>query len=455
MKRILRLLAARSGGWDTGDAQPGADTRSTSDYLGGQMDLTARGSLDDDPLALVPAASPRLWRAGTLDTYDGRTWTATDDPAGPPELTAERAGVLALRYPAAPVGAGGGAATEREDVVRPLRRGVTQVLAPGRLVTVGASTFSAGGSAVVSAGDRVTVVGTAPKSYFVRSQPLPASADPVTAPALGAVPKPPAAGDDLADERYLALPTELPDRVRELAQRLAGSASSRLLVVRAIERELAARVRYDLDSPVPSPGVDAVDDVLFVSHEGFCEQFASAEVVMLRAVGIPARMAVGFSASAPSDSGERPLRRSDAHAWVEVWFPSVGWVNSDPTPPGDASTSWFERASTWLGRALRQAGTHWPLVLSVVAATVLVGTGVVLVVVRLRRPEPPAPTVDPDLAAAFVRLQADLEAVGAGRDPTETVGMLARRLPADLRQPLLVLERALYAPTPPTRSATG
>jgi hypothetical protein len=83
---------------------------------------------------------------------------------------------------------------------------------------------------------------------------------------------------------------------------------------------------------VPAEGADAVDDFLFQSRLGFCEQIASALTIMLRSQGVPARLATGY---VPGErdrvSGVWNVRSSDAHAWVEVWFPLTGWQPFDPT----------------------------------------------------------------------------------------------------------------------------
>jgi hypothetical protein len=93
-----------------------------------------------------------------------------------------------------------------------------------------------------------------------------------------------------------------------------------------------ANVTYDLDAPLPAPGADAVDDFLFESHLGFCEQIASALTIMLRTQGVPARLATGYLAgSRDRVAGVFEVRGSDAHAWVEVWFPETGWQAFDPT----------------------------------------------------------------------------------------------------------------------------
>lgn len=83
----------------------------------------------------------------------------------------------------------------------------------------------------------------------------------------------------------------------------------------------------------PAPlGRDAVDDFLFSTHEGFCEHYASAFTVLMRAAGIPARVVTGYQGGYWNDLGNYLLvRQSDAHAWSEVWLPGEGWRRVDPT----------------------------------------------------------------------------------------------------------------------------
>ncbi len=100
----------------------------------------------------------------------------------------------------------------------------------------------------------------------------------------------------------------------------------------AIERWLTANVQYDLDAPVPPAGADAVDEFLFGSRRGFCEQISTALVVLLRSIGVPAREAAGYAAGQRDPvAGVWVVRGEDAHAWAEVWFPTTGWQAFDPT----------------------------------------------------------------------------------------------------------------------------
>jgi hypothetical protein len=136
--------------------------------------------------------------------------------------------------------------------------------------------------------------------------------------------------DDI--KRYLQLPDSLPARVTSLARRITKSADNDYDRVKAIEAYMRDNYEYSIDSPVPPTGQDAVDHFLFETDVGFCEQFASATVVMLRSLGIPARVVAGYT---PGDrnpfTGYYEVRSSDAHSWVEVWFPRLGWYEFDPT----------------------------------------------------------------------------------------------------------------------------
>ncbi|MDO8392036.1 MAG: transglutaminaseTgpA domain-containing protein [Actinomycetota bacterium] len=135
-----------------------------------------------------------------------------------------------------------------------------------------------------------------------------------------------------ASNKYLQLPDTTTTRTIELANRITADSTTTYDAILAIHAWLAVNVEYDLDAPVPAGDEDAVDDFLFESRRGFCEQIATATAIMLRSLGVPARIATGY---VPSNydavAGVWISRASDAHAWVEVLFPEVGWVAFDPT----------------------------------------------------------------------------------------------------------------------------
>jgi len=131
---------------------------------------------------------------------------------------------------------------------------------------------------------------------------------------------------------YLQLPPARDARMKELAERLTRDATSPYESARRIEQHLQNSYQYSLDLQPVEEG-DPVCDFLFNTRTGHCEYFASAMVLLLRERGIPARLVNGFQMGEFSDiAGVYTVRQSDAHSWVEAYFPRHGWVTFDPTP---------------------------------------------------------------------------------------------------------------------------
>lgn len=136
------------------------------------------------------------------------------------------------------------------------------------------------------------------------------------------------------EEVYLQLPA-LDPRVRALAERASSGAKNEYDKAVSVQRYLISHYSYTLNLTGP-PTNDPVAQFLFERRSGNCEYFASAMTVMLRAVGIPARYVTGFLPGEYNDvGGDYIVRESDAHAWVEVFFPEYGWITFDPTPPAN------------------------------------------------------------------------------------------------------------------------
>lgn len=130
---------------------------------------------------------------------------------------------------------------------------------------------------------------------------------------------------------YLQLPPTLPQRVRELAIELTREYDNIYDKAIALE-EYLRQIPYNEDIEAPPPDRDGVDHFLFDSREGYCDYYASAMAVMARAVGIPARIAVGYAGGEYDRELDGYLvRRSNAHTWVEVYFPGYGWIEFEPT----------------------------------------------------------------------------------------------------------------------------
>jgi len=132
---------------------------------------------------------------------------------------------------------------------------------------------------------------------------------------------------------YLSLP-EMPDRVAALARRIAGAEPTAYDRAKAIESYLRTfPIDYAIgDTP---PGRDAVDYFLFEAKAGYFDYHASAMVVLLRSLGVPARLAAGFvvdSQDFDKEAGAYVVQDQDAYAWAEVYFPGQGWVEFNPSP---------------------------------------------------------------------------------------------------------------------------
>lgn len=134
--------------------------------------------------------------------------------------------------------------------------------------------------------------------------------------------------------KYLQLPPEITQRTRDLAQQIVRAANAQTPYdkAKAIETWLRQNIAYQetlSDLPV---GRDPVDWMLFERREAYCTYYASAMIVMLRSLGVPARMAAGFSQGVYDPANRYfVVRERDAHTWVEVYFPGAGWVEFEPT----------------------------------------------------------------------------------------------------------------------------
>lgn len=157
----------------------------------------------------------------------------------------------------------------------------------------------------------------------------------------------------------------LSDEVGELARRLTDGVTTRHGKVQAIMDHLGS-FTYTLDlrpSQRVLDGADPLEGFLFDTQAGHCEYFASAAVVLLRQIGVPARLVNGYYGAHYNGVGEYyAVRQADAHSWIEVHFGALGWVTFDPTPPGGRTSGddapWWPDASEWID-AVRNAYLDW------------------------------------------------------------------------------------------------
>lgn len=162
--------------------------------------------------------------------------------------------------------------------------------------------------------------------------------------------------------RYLQLPDTLPKRVRDLALRIARPYKNPHDKVWALMRYLE-EYPYDLRIPPPPGDQDAVDHFLFDLRRGYCEQFSSALAVMARINGIPSRLVTGFATGTYNPfTFFYEVKGSDAHAWTEIYFPTYGWVPTDPSPgfsatpaPETPEGNWMIPLTLkWIGTKIRE-----------------------------------------------------------------------------------------------------
>ena len=140
------------------------------------------------------------------------------------------------------------------------------------------------------------------------------------------------------DERYLQLPAELPERVRALAEETVAGRKTDYDRAKAIEQYFKrGGFTYETDDvAVPAEDQDYVDQFLFETKRGYCDNFSTSMVVMLRSVGIPARWVKGYANGTEVDQAGDGLRvfeieNNDAHSWVEAYIDGIGWMPFEPT----------------------------------------------------------------------------------------------------------------------------
>jgi transglutaminase-like putative cysteine protease len=143
-------------------------------------------------------------------------------------------------------------------------------------------------------------------------------------------------------EKYLQIPENFSPRIQTLAQDITLNASTPYDKTVAITNYLRANIEYAPTIPELPRNSDPLEWVLFEYKQAYCVYYATAEVMMLRSLGIPARMAVGF-AQGTRVVDEQPgevedtatdsftVQKKNAHAWPEVYFPDIGWVEFEPT----------------------------------------------------------------------------------------------------------------------------
>jgi transglutaminase-like putative cysteine protease len=301
---------------------PGVAT--TAPKYGKELALGGPVSLGDRPIFLAQFDGRTYWRAATYDRYDGRGWTDTDQ---------ETSIIESGRWLGEPLFA---AMTEITATVRPQEPGADVIYSPPQPVRVSVpvdadlSRITPDGGLVSISRIRSRVEVNERTGYRVASA--------VTEAPVKSLQTDHTGYPSWVTERYLQLPETLPQSVAELARQITAPYSSAFEKAAAIESYLR-QYPYSTSIAAPPQGKDAVEYFLFDLKQGYCDYYASAMVVMLRAVGIPSRLAAGYAPGEllplqddkPAASGTYQVLERDAHAWVEVFFPTYGWIQFEPT----------------------------------------------------------------------------------------------------------------------------
>ena len=342
--RILR----RTGG--SGKPDP-----STLDTVNALDAGAAQGARSNRIVLRITAPRSSLWRFEALPFWDGRSWApaptraARDQPAGDAANDVIGPGV-------GDADAGGERLTQNVRIEAGIAlalvaapRAVQIKLPPGTDVFPGVN-GALRPAPPLAKGDTYSVTSSVVRAGPDRLR----AADPlkVTIPA------------DVASAD-LQLPV-VPDRVRGLAAQLTAAAPDGYDKVVALQRWLEANTRQATPAPAVPAGADPVEQFLFVDRAGPPVRAASALAVLLRESGVPARLAIGFLPGRRSVfGGPYVVRDRDSYAWVEVWFPGVGWQAFDATGRVVPTAA---RPLSLVSRLL----ALWPVVV-VVALAVLAG----------------------------------------------------------------------------------
>jgi protein-glutamine gamma-glutamyltransferase len=283
------------------------------------VDLGGFGKIsrDNRPVLHVLSWSRALppdlkWRGAALSLFDGRRWSEPPLPSRSIPTVRGYAEIADLSQ------------RSRRDGRRLLYRVDVQNSGTGTLFIAGIPEFVNADVRNLFMTPGGALRAPLPMSDSLRYEVSAHSGPPLAAPLTG-----------LERARYLELPP-LDIRIYRLAREWSGDGTPLDRALR-IQQHLKSDFKYTLDGP-DKPVRDPLADFLFVRKEGYCEYFASAMAVMLRAQNIPSRVATGFQNGYFNDvSGLYVIRASDAHAWVEAWIDGR-WITFDPTPTAPAAS---------------------------------------------------------------------------------------------------------------------
>ena len=304
--------------------------RAAGSSFGPELTLGGARNLGNRPVFQVNAPGGRYWRAAIYDAFDGRTFGISDrnevdfdadQPLPIPDWQLR----VPLTQTVTMASAAGGTLFGVQDIFIsdiPLESPVlpapgTNALGEGPDGVEGAVELAlTKARRPLDVGDSYTIVSrqSAPTQRALRS-----------------------AGTEYPAgllERYTQMPEDFPQSVTDFGRQIVEESGATTVYDQAkvVEQWLRTNIAYNEGIEAPPPNVNGIEYFLFELQEGYCDYYAMTMATMLRTQGIPARMAAGYAEGTyDEESGILTMTERDAHSWVEVFFPSYGWIEFEPT----------------------------------------------------------------------------------------------------------------------------
>ncbi len=320
---LVAAIALAAVACDGGDGGSGTRPKESAPAESVPAFLDLRAQIADQAardLFEVEADHAEYWRIFTLDRYDGVSWWTSTSADG-------SEGGVPLPAPAILPRSGGGAPPGAETLDQtfrilsdvdgahtlPMAQTAEEIAGPFNDITWDPVRSQAFIEGHLEAG----------MTYTVRSRivvPMPEELDRV---------------DHLAPRTYgqwTELPADLDPRIAKMAERWTTDATSDYRKVLAIQQHFhSGGFVYSTDVEI-ADDADSLLEFLTQTRAGFCQQYTAAMVVMVRALGLPARIAVGYRSGTQQEDGSYLVQTKDAHVWVEVLFAGYGWLQFEPEP---------------------------------------------------------------------------------------------------------------------------